>query len=103
MAGRAFCLLDKQILVLEHRTQGGGVVVPPLRSPRFPFAAQTPAASPLWLSPPPPLGGSSNPLEHCPSVLIFLPRQSQLSMVAMPLFLQAKKQAIDSWLLRRGI
>ena len=47
----------------------GGVVVPPC-VPRFPFAAQTLgsfsplafAAAPRW--------GSSNPLEHCPSVVI---------------------------------
>lgn len=44
--------------------------------------------------------GGSNPLEQCPSVLISYHAKVSCQWLA---FLQAKKQAIDSLLLRRGI
>ena len=63
--GLFVCLINK-FLVLEHRTQGGVVV--PLRSPAFPLPLR-PRQPPLAFAAAP-AGGSSNPLEHCPSVLI---------------------------------
>ena len=91
MAGRAFVCLINKFLVLGT-SNARGVVVPPPCVPPFPLPLRPRQLLPLWLSPPP-RWGSSNPLEHCPSVLISYHAKASCQWWLCH-FLQAKKQAI---------